>query len=59
VDPREPLAISLAKGSIEAMSTPSYCPLDERPSSLSCRQAPYCLRGPAVWVLSVNERIRE
>ena len=33
MDPREPLPISLAKESIEAMSTPSYGKPCERPSS--------------------------
>ncbi len=59
MDPREPLAISFAKGFIEAMSIPSYGTLYERPLPFSCRQAPYCLRGPVVWVLSANEKIRE
>ncbi len=59
MDPREPLAISIAKGFIEAMSIPSYGTLYERPLPVSCRPAPYCLQGPAVWVLSGNGKIWE
>jgi hypothetical protein len=59
VDPREPLANSLAKGVIASMSTLSYDTLYERPWPVSCRQALYCLRGQAVWVLSMNEKIQE
>jgi hypothetical protein len=59
VDLREPLPISLAKEFAEAMSMPSYGTLYERPLPVSCRQAPYCLRGLAGWVLSTNEKIWE
>ena len=59
MDPREPLTISLAKEFVEAMSTPSYGTPYERPFPFSCRQAPYCLREQAAWVLSMNEKIWE
>ena len=39
------------------MSMSYYGTLYERPLLFSCRQAPYCLREPVVWVPSMNEKI--
>ena len=51
VDLREPLANSLAKGFVEAMST-LWHTLGKAVAGSACRQAPLCcLRGQAVWVL--------